>query len=71
MLGLDLAWWEWLTWWFTWIFMPNKQVQLHDQAVRFRGREHLGQWKDRRRATCRPNAAGSASRAAARSSSTG
>jgi hypothetical protein len=25
-LGLDLAWWEWLTWWVEWLFMPDKSV---------------------------------------------
>jgi hypothetical protein len=26
VLKLDLAWWEWFTWWFTWIFMENRRV---------------------------------------------
>lgn len=37
VLGLDLAWWEWLTWWFTWIFMPNKLVTYTIRLREFSG----------------------------------
>jgi hypothetical protein len=27
VLGLNLPWYEWLTWWMTWLFLPNKHIR--------------------------------------------
>ncbi len=45
VLGLDLAWWEWLTWWFTWIFMTNKQVTYTIKLRQFSGASISGSGK--------------------------
>ena len=45
VLGLDLAWWEWLTWWFTWMFLPNKQVRYTINLCSFEGASIAGSGK--------------------------
>lgn len=45
VLGLDLAWWEWLTWWFTWIFTPNRQVRYIVRLRDFSGASISGSGK--------------------------
>jgi hypothetical protein len=32
-LGLDLAWWEWLTWWIEWLFVADRSVR-YELSVR-------------------------------------
>lgn len=45
VLGLDLAWWEWLTWWFTWIFMTDKRVRYTVTLCDFSGASISGSGK--------------------------
>ncbi len=63
VLGLDLAWWEWLTWWFTWLFTPNKQVRYTVRLCDFADASISGSGKviagDLRGANCRFSISGS------------
>lgn len=63
VLWLDLAWWEWLTWWFTWLFIPNKQVRYTVRLREFKGASISGSGKilaaDLHGANCRFSIAGS------------
>jgi hypothetical protein len=45
VLGLDLAWWEWITYWFTWITMPNKVVHYTIRLCDFSGASISGSGK--------------------------
>jgi hypothetical protein len=45
VLGLDLAWWEWPTWWFTWLFAPNKQACYTIRLRDFKGASISGSGK--------------------------
>lgn len=44
-LGLDLAWWEYLTWWLTWLTMPNRQVRYTIRLCNFTGASISGSGK--------------------------
>jgi hypothetical protein len=45
VLGVDLAWWEWLTWWFTWMFVPDKSVRYTVTLCDFSGASISGSGK--------------------------
>lgn len=44
VLGLDMAWWEWLTWWFTWLTLPH-QVRYTVRLRNFAGASIAGSGK--------------------------
>lgn len=52
VLRIDLAWWEWLTWWFTWIFIANKQVRYTVKLRDFSGASISGSGKVRAATLC-------------------
>lgn len=37
ILGFRMPWYEWMTWWFTWAFLPHKRVRYHLRTARVRG----------------------------------
>ncbi len=37
VLGFTMPWYEWLGWWFTWIFLPDKAVRYHLRVNRLNG----------------------------------
>jgi hypothetical protein len=45
VLGLNLEWWEWLTWWFSWLFMANKDVRYTIRLRDFSGASISGSGK--------------------------
>lgn len=63
VLGLNLEWWEWLTWWFSWLFMANKEVRYTIQLRDFAGASISGSGKiladELRGASCRFSISGS------------
>jgi hypothetical protein len=36
-LGFDMPWYEWLTFWFSWILMPNKAIRYHVRMKQVNG----------------------------------
>ncbi len=57
VLGFDLAWWEWLTWWWTLLTIPHKRVRYTVRLCNFTGANISGSGKvvaaDLHAATCR------------------
>ncbi len=41
-LGLDIEWWEWLTYWATWAALPDKRVRYHITTKSFDGAQIKG-----------------------------
>jgi hypothetical protein len=44
-LGLDLAWWEWLTWWIEWLFIADKSVHYQLSVRQLEGLSLTGAGK--------------------------
>lgn len=57
VLGLNLEWWEWLTCWFNWVFMSDKEVRYTIRLRDFAGARISGSGKiradDLHSSTCR------------------